>query len=123
MNYSANKHLQYFKGKFCSIFTVPSARELTPEQYNDYFVGLVQEMDEIGIVTLHAITGCRNFFMWSNIIGISEEQFLSANNEEDAKLIDQIKKNSEPVVPNSKFIDISAMQQLSQKAKELSQSK
>ena len=112
------KHCEYFVGKVCTIFAGPINRNFDERQMVDYFVGIVQSIDEKGIWTTHPITKCRNYFLWTGIIGISEEQMLDPDNPEHAKLIKEHKAKKElPPEPEqeSPYVDIDAIQKLIKK--------
>lgn len=132
-----SKVLEYFIGKVCTIFTGPINRTFQEQQLLDYFVGVVDAVDENGILMTHTITGAKNFYFFPNILSISEEQLLDPADPEDAKMIEEIKKSKQgeqaktpppppPVkedvheteVNESPFVDVSAIHALAQRAKQ-----
>lgn len=95
-----NKNLKYFIGKPCSVFTHPTNRnfkEENPQEYNQmpyvYFVGIIDEIDDKGLLMTQITTGLKSYFFFSGIIGIAEEHLLDPENQEDAKVIEVIKKS------------------------------
>ena len=90
------KHLQYFVGRPCSIFVEPTSRQLQEKQAIGYFVGYVVSLDDLG-VTIKYPDGRQGFFFMRNVLGICEEEILDPNNPEDAKIIEQYKKQVEKV--------------------------
>jgi len=124
------KHLEYFVNKVCTVFVTDMPKHFNGQQFTDYFVGLVQAANEDGVVTVHPITGCKNFFPYAHIIGISEEQVLDPNQPDQAALIEELKKKG--VVPQvevkefkneSPYADIDIMADLARQAKELEKKK
>lgn len=109
-------HLKYFVGKAVTVFTGPINREFDERQKCDYFVGVVKSVDEMGIMTQHPITGCCNYYFFSQIIGICEEQMLHPENPEHAKIIDELKEKRQtvqaPLPPDQKLVDINMLSQL-----------
>lgn len=112
-----------FLSKPCSIFVQNTNMSFNQVQAQDYFVGIVESIDEDGIFTKHPITNCWNFFPMDKILGICEEQMLNPGNPEDAKIIDKYKKQSEEkqsTAPkdDGKFLSISSMEEMIKKSKE-----
>lgn len=104
--------LKYFVGKVCTVFTSPINRQFTDQQFNDYFVGLIESVNEDGIIAVHSITGCKNFYSLSSLVALCEEQVLDPSKPEEAKLIQEF-KNSGP------YAEIDIMADLARQAKEL----
>lgn len=110
----------HFIGKICTVFVGPTALVLSPTQFNDYFVGLVDALDDTGILTTHPLTGCKNFFPWGEVVGICEEQVLNPANPEDAKIIKELKAKPQPLaVKPASLVDIEQITQLAGLGKEL----
>lgn len=87
---------QNFIGKICTILTHPVAkRDFNDRQFADFFTGVVDEIEEDGIMTRHTLTGCKNFYFFENIIGIMEEQVLNEDNPEHQKIIQQVKEKNQ----------------------------
>lgn len=114
-------NLDYFVGKGCSIITHSINKDFTKEEWNDYFVGRIDAIDEIGILMTHLFTGCKNYFFIKNVIAIIEEQTLHPANPDHAKVIDELnsKKNISTKLPsqnNSAFVDIQSLASLAKKS-------
>lgn len=50
-------------------------------------MGVVESVDSQGIFLAQLTTGLKSYFFLNHLIGISEEQLLDPESEEDAKLI------------------------------------
>jgi len=94
-----NKNLQYFVGKVCSIFTQPISRnfkEESPETYPEqpylYFVGVVDAVDEHGLLVSQITTGLKSYFFRAALVAIAEEQVLNPEDKKDAATIQEIKE-------------------------------
>ena len=113
------KSLNYFIGKVCTIFTTPINRTFQERQSIDYFVGRIEAIDEFGIMTSHAITGCKNYFFLKHIIGVSEEQVLNPEKPEDAKLLEEFQamKKLQTSEESSPFVDLDQLKALSKLSK------
>ena len=117
----ALKNLEYFIGKAVTVITTPINRDFDERQKCDYFVGVVAFVDSMGVMTQHPITGCKNYYFFSQICVISEEQVLHPEDPEDAKLIEELKskRRTEPsfeIPPvtevESPYIDIDMLNKL-----------
>jgi hypothetical protein len=84
--------LKYFIGKACTISTVEINFRFKEQQMMDYFMGMVESIDESGIWITHPITKCKSYIFLSRIVSISEEQILYENDPEDAKIIEEYRK-------------------------------
>lgn len=96
---SNNESLKYFIGKICTIFTMPINRNFKEENPNTfieqpyhYFLGVIEKIDQDGILVTQAMTGLKSYFFKRNIISISEEKILNPDDEKDAKVINEMKK-------------------------------
>jgi hypothetical protein len=99
-----NQNLKYFIGKVCSIFTLPISRnfkEESPETYPEqpylYFIGVVEAVDDQGILVTQVTSGLKSYFFKQALVAIAEEQVLDPSNEKDAAAINQIKQANETV--------------------------
>lgn len=82
---------QHFIGKVCTIFTIPiSNTSLNPSQMANYFMGLILEIDEHGILTQQISTGFKSYFPWDKIVTIAEEELVT-----DSKELERIEKKIE----------------------------
>jgi hypothetical protein len=118
-----NNNLKYFIGKACSIFTTVSQRDLRaedskhyPASYLKYFLGVIESLDEDGILLTQASRGLKTFIMKDHIIAIAEEQVLDPDNPNDAKQIQDALANIEKIEDNypkkSQYLDPDAMKKL-----------
>src|SRR5476651_1170677 len=86
-------NLQYFVGKVCTIGTVQvNFSNFKIEQMMDYFVGVIEEMDNDWLIITHHITKCKSCIAMKHIVVIAEGQVLSEDNPEYEKLINEYKK-------------------------------
>ena len=120
------KELQYFVGKICSVFTTRSHRELTAEEACNYFLGVVESIDEYGIFLAQISKGLKVFIMKDQIIAIAEEEVLDPGNSQDAEEIKRSMENMEKMqkqaaeleqsrllaLKKSPFIDAEAMKKI-----------
>lgn len=110
-----------FVGKVCTILTVSvSKSNFTDIQLADFFTGLVESLDEDGVMLRHHLTGLRNFYVASQVVAILEEQVISEDDPNYQKVVEEIKKapkDKTPVVTQvnpqkSAFVDPAMMAQL-----------
>ena len=124
------KQLDYFLGKVCTIFTIPTNRDFKAENPNTfpqpvfhYFVGKVIEIDEKGVFLQQWNNDkkLRSYFFMPHIIGISEEEVLDPTRPEDAKIIQDFKKINEKAVAQTqkKYEDLKKQQQIINKNPEM----
>ena len=114
MNKLTIQNLNYFVNKICTIFVVGIQRQFDAQQFNDYFIGRVDSINEDGIMTTHPITGCKNYYGMNNVVGICEEQFLDPTNPSDAEIINEIKKKN--VKSEGTLTDLNFLTQLQEQA-------
>lgn len=105
--------LKYFIGKLCTISTVNINFNFKYEQMLDYFSGIIESIDNDGIIMIHPTTNCKNYIFLQYIVSISEEQVLYADNPEHAKIIEDYKK------PKNQFVNPTVMSDIAKKAKEV----
>lgn len=116
------KALQYFAGRVVTVFIKGQLqRSFNDRQFNDYFVGQVDWINEDGLMTTHPVTGCKNFYNLDDIVGFAEEQVLNPEIPEEAEIIKSFTMKSNPVHPqnSSPYADIDIMEDLARQAKEL----
>lgn len=96
--------LEYFIGKVCTVFTVPTNRDFKsenphtfPQPVFHYFVGKVLEVGPKGILMeqWNSEKKLRSFFFMDHIVSISEEEILDPSNPKDLKIIEDFKKTNE----------------------------
>ena len=130
--------LEYFVGKICTVFTVPTNRDFKsenpqtfPQPVFHYFVGKVIEVSTRGIMIeqWNNQKKLRTFFFIEHVVSISEEEVLDPSNPNDMKAIDEFKKTNEASlkkakenvevlkkqdeVLKSKYVDIGSLSELS----------
>ena len=118
------EYLKYFKGKPCTISTVEINFRFKEQQMMDYFMGIVETIDKHGIWIVHPITKCRSYILLSHIVSISEEQVLYEDNPQDAKIIEEYRKEK-PITaaqtiipPESSFVNPVSLAKIAKDAKE-----
>jgi hypothetical protein len=96
--------LEYFVGKICTVFTVPTNRDFKsenpqtfPQPVFHYFVGKVREVNSRGIFLeqWNNEKKLRTFFFMDHIVSISEEEVLDPSNPKDKQIIEDYKKTNE----------------------------
>lgn len=111
-----NHDLQYFVGKVCSAFIVPSSRQLEKEgdylkHIASYHVGMVESINEKGVLMNQLGSNQKSFWFFPNVIGLAEEKVLDP--KKDAELIDKLKesKSNQPQPPknDSQFLDVAGL--------------
>ena len=116
-----------FVGKVCTILTSTIAKtNFQDQQFSDFFTAIIESIDEDGIFAKHHMTGCRNYYAWSHVIGILEEQVVQQDDPKYEEIMQEIKKapveNQHtilPVDPNaSPYVNPEMMASLARKAKE-----
>jgi hypothetical protein len=125
------KKLQEFVGKVCSILTTAVAKpNFSDLQFNDFFVGIIEEISEDGIFSKHPSTGCLSFYSWPQVVGVFQEQVVPQDDPEYQNILSELKKappeqiNVMPVNPQasgSQFVDPEVMASLAKQAKEIQQ--
>jgi hypothetical protein len=113
-----------FIGKVCTILTVSvNKTNFTDVQMADFFTGIVESIDEDGVMLRHHLTNMRNFYVSSQVVAILEEQVISEDDPNYKQVVDEIKNSREksPVVAQvkpqkSSFVDPAMMAQLAKQA-------
>ena len=118
---------KHFIGKLCTIFTVPTNRDLRAENPNNYpqilykyFMGVVESIDRDGLLLTQATTGLKSYFFRDQIVAIAEEQLLDPDNPEDAKVIETFEPMPPPQMSDGPFIDPDALLELSKQFRQKS---
>lgn len=116
-------HLKYFIGKAVTVLTHPvNFNQYDSEQLLNYFVGIVEDVDQFGIMIRHPATHCKTCIMMNNIIAIAEEQVLDESKPEDAKIIQEYrttKPNSANLVLKSTKVNPTELKNLAELAKNI----
>lgn len=98
------KGLDYFVGRVCTVFTVPTNRDFKsenpqtfPQPVFHYFVGKVIEVSDKGICIeqWNNSKKLRTFFFTDHIVSISEEEILNPSDPKDREIIEEYKKVNE----------------------------
>jgi hypothetical protein len=118
------EYLKYFVGKVCTITTIQINFRYNVEQMLDYFSGIIEEIDDHGILMHHPLTKCKNYILFPYVVSISEEQVLFEDNPEQKKIIDEYRKEK-PITsakrtlsPGATFINPTALAEIAKQAKE-----
>jgi hypothetical protein len=99
--------LDYFVGKICTVFTVPTNRDFKsenpqtfPQPVFHYFVGRVLEVDSKGVFIEQWNNNkkLRTFFSMPHIVSISEEEVLDPSRPEDSMVIDEYRKSNDDTI-------------------------
>lgn len=126
------KGLEYFVGKICTLFTVPTNRDFKsenpqtfPQPMFHYFVGKVTEVNQNGIFLeqWNSEKKLKSFFFMNHIIGLSEEEILDPSNPKDREVIEDYKRTNEMSMKNAqenveamkktKYVDVRSLAGLS----------
>lgn len=102
--------LQYFKGKVCTILTKPTARHLDVDQHTNIFVGIVDDVDELGVWLLQINTRKKSFFTAGSLVGIIEETVTTLSAEE----LKSVRSQMETKLPerNSGVISVESLKNI-----------
>jgi len=116
-------NLEYFEGKVCTILTTQISFGLSLQQSTDYFVGRVDEINEMFVWLTHLPTGTKSMFPVQHIIGIIEEQVISNDHPDAEKIKEELEKQRRPVAQPvqkspTQFIDIKNLQRQATDLKE-----
>ena len=65
---------QYFVGKPCTVLTVSTCLTLPTEKMLQFVFGIVEAVDDDGILLRHTITGCKAYIRLQYVVSVSEEQ-------------------------------------------------
>lgn len=124
------KKLQSFVGKVCTVLTSSVCKQnFTDVQFPDFFVGIIDGIDEDGIFSRHPITGCLNFYSFSHVVAIFQEQVIEETDPRYEKIMEEIKSQPEKksgVIPvdvsknqDIQFLDPESMARIAEQAKEM----
>ena len=117
-----NQNLEYFAGKVCSVFTGPLNRDFKLEganylqQFYHYFLGVVEAIDEQGLLLRQVGSGLKIYFFKQSLIAIAEEEVLDPNKPEDEATIQEFKtivtnepQELPPSIEMPDFLDVDTM--------------
>lgn len=119
---SIKKLQELFVGKVCTVLTtVVNKTNFHDKQFSDFFTGLIESIDEDGILAKHHLTGCYNFYNFQYVVGILEEQVIEENNPKYQEIVEDLKKAPvKSVLPlettNNPFVDPEFLSKLSAQA-------
>jgi len=109
--------LEYFKNKFCTVFTTPINRNFKeenpgtyPKQIFTYFAGMVEDVSPEGIMLTQFNTGLKTFLFKSHIVGIAEEQMLDPDDPQHKEIIEKFKQESNTAQELMKKADAETIQ-------------
>lgn len=105
-----------FLNKICTIVTVFNKSQ-TDTQFLDFFTCKVEDIDENGVWGSHCLTQCCNFYFFSSIVAILEEQVIDENNKDYKKIVEEIKKSPQPEKKSN--IDLDSIIKISNDAKSM----
>lgn len=93
MSPKTHNKLTKFIGQVCSILTVSVAKQnFNDIQFNDFFVGIIEDITDDGVFARHPMTGCMSFYSWPHVVGIFQEQVVSADDPKYDEIVSEIKK-------------------------------
>jgi cell division FtsZ-interacting protein ZapD len=113
-------NLDYFINKPITIITNSINRNFNETQSIDYFTGICEKITDMGIFTYHPITKCKNFILFSSMVGIFEEQQVSEDlikemnkSQEKDNIIQE--DNNRIFIKDNKELDIQSLNNLIKK--------
>lgn len=117
---------RYFLGKFCTIITVGVNYSFKFEEMNEYYAGIVMDVSDHAILLMHHITKCKSLILLDKVVSIHEEQVVFPDNPENAKLIEEYRKEkpvtaAKTVMPQGPYVDPAALAELAKRAKQPNQ--
>lgn len=122
------KKLQDFIGQVCTILTSSVCKQnFTDVQFPDFFLGVIESVDEDGVFSKHPLTGCKNFYSWQHVVAIFQEQVIEETDPKYKEIMEEVKKSPEKqtnIVPldvkqeTSRYINPDTMADLARQAQE-----
>lgn len=107
-----NKELNYFIDKPITIITNSINRNFNETQSIDYFTGICEKITDQGIFTYHPITKCKNFILFSSMVGIFEEQQTYEDLTADTTDSNNIKDDDKIFIKENKELNINSLSEL-----------
>lgn len=107
-----NKELNYFIGKPITIITNSINRNFNETQSIDYFTGICEKITDQGVFTYHPITKCKNFILFSSMVGIFEEQQTYEDLTTDTTDLNNIKDDDKIYIKENKELNINSLSEL-----------
>jgi hypothetical protein len=93
-------NLRYFAGRICTIHTRPSNWKLDQQQNLDYFMGLVESIDPMGVVLKNTINSNKTYVFLESIIAIAEESVHESTEDLKKAIEDYDSKKAEILKTN-----------------------
>ena len=76
-----------FLGKVVTLITLGTNKpNIIDSQFSDFYTGVLEELDEDGVILTHLFTGCKSFFATNSIVAFLQEQVLDENNPENKNI-------------------------------------
>jgi hypothetical protein len=91
----------YFVGKVCTIHTRQINWKLNAEQNIDYFVGIVNSINECGVCLTNVINHKKTFIMTPAIVAIAEETLMEGGREEHEATVKEYEEKKREVFKNN----------------------
>ncbi len=132
--YDPIKSFDHFVGKICSIHTIPTNWKLSTEEVLDYYVGIVNSVNECGICLTNVVNQKKTFIFTPAIVAIAEETVVDRDDPDSENMLKEYREKKKdifqynpkivktepaaPVVkdkPLSPFVDISSITKLAAK--------
>lgn len=129
-------HHKHFKGKVCTVITGPINRDFYrenpkryPEQVYQYFLGVVEELDEYGILLTQVQTARKTYIFYHQMIALAEEvvEVLDEEAVDVLKNPEEIKEYMKqkgmpipqiPNSPNSPLVDAAALEEINRQLRQ-----
>lgn len=111
-------NLTYFIGKPCLLHTVDVQFKHSPVQNFDYFMGVVEAVDNEFVWIKHPQLNTVSGIARQYLVSIAEEQVLYEDNLEHAKIIEEYKKEKPEIAKKTAIparVDPKGMAELSKK--------
>lgn len=109
---TAKQRLQYFAGKPVTVFTRPINMPLTPEGVVKYCVGIVESIDDAGIMLISQ-GGSKTYFYHESVCFIAEEKVEIVDESPEQSVSAPVKQAPPQIVQQAgEFVDIDALERL-----------
>lgn len=93
-----SSNLRYFVGRICTIHTRPTNWKHDQQQNLDYFMGLVESIDPLGLMLQNVINQKKTYIFLESLIAIAEETVIDPDDPEQVKAANDYDKKKEEVV-------------------------
>jgi hypothetical protein len=128
-----------FLGKVVTLITLGTNKpNIIDSQFSDFYTGVLEELDEDGVILTHLFTGCKSFFATNSIVAFLQEQVLDENNPENKIEIEKIKQRKKEIEKekeieesrsfdysdkNSDYNDIDGLEKMAEFARQFNEKK